>query len=282
MLQPLTPWNAFKHRIKSALGLDDLNRLYKYPFLTTKIRACPICGGRGHYEHTNTCTALDRCGDCGHVYSRRVPGRYVLSRMYGDFGYWIADKKHQGIETVEEGSHWSAFLDARMGIIEKVGLLPTAAQRFYEIGCSEGILIKELQDRGHMARGCEMNAAIVEQGREKLAVEIDTGLFEDLDIETDTYDAVLSFHTIEHLVDPKLVLAKIARILKRSGVVLVEVPCGPEEYDNTDHLQFFCKESLLGLLNNSFEQSDIIENRYTNDQGIKIESLYGIGKVPHG
>ena len=280
MLQPLTPWNAFKHRIKSALGLDDLERLYKYPFLTTKTRSCPICGGRGYYEHTNTCTALDRCENCGHVYSRKVPGRFILRRMYGDFEYWIADKKHQGIEMVEEGSHWSVFLDARIGIIEKVGLLSTTPQHFYEIGCSEGILLKELQNRGHIARGCEMNESIAKKGSEQLGIEIDTALFEDLDIETDTYDAVLSFHTIEHLVDPKLVLAKIAGILKPDGVVLIEVPCGPEEYDNTDHLQFFCKESLLGLLDNYFEQSDIIENRYTNEKGIEITSLYGIGRVP--
>jgi hypothetical protein len=38
---------------------------------------------------------------------------------------------------------------------------------------------------------------------------------------------------------PENVLAKVARILRSDGSVLIEVPCGEEEYENTDHLHFF-------------------------------------------
>ena len=60
--------------------------------------------------------------------------------------------------------------------------------------------------------------------------------------------------------------------------MLVEVPCGEEEYDNTDHLHFFCDKSLRLLLDRFFISTEIVNNFYTNSAGVRIGSIYGFGR----
>jgi ubiquinone/menaquinone biosynthesis C-methylase UbiE len=123
-----------------------------------------------------------------------------------------------------------------------------------------------------------MNRAVAEQGVQRFGVDIRTEPFEDLQLPVQNCDLVVSFHTLEHMRYPAKVLAKVARVLRPDGAVLVEVPCGKEEYENTDHLHFFSDESLRLLLSQFFANTEIIENAYTNSAGVRIGSLYGVGR----
>lgn len=273
--------NDFFRKVKSCLLLENIRLLYMLPFFTTKVQRCPICSGPGTLEFTNRYTPLDCCQSCGHVYSRKVPKRRILNQMYKDFTYWEKDKEHQGIHAVEPGPHWDGYLNARIGIIKKTGLLDDdTPQTFFEIGCSEGILLRELNTMGHHAEGSEMNIPTAQAGMDALNVTIYTDIFENLTLTPHSQDVVLSFHTIEHITDLDTVFRKICDILKPTGSVLIEVPCGPEEYTNTDHLHFFYENSLEQLLKNYFKEAEIVDNTYVNQHGTKIGSLYGIGRIP--
>jgi 2-polyprenyl-3-methyl-5-hydroxy-6-metoxy-1,4-benzoquinol methylase len=115
-----------------------------------------------------------------------------------------------------------------------------------------------------------------------LGVKIDTTPFEQANVPEGHYDAVLSFHTIEHVPDIKSTFTKIAHILKPEGAVLIEVPTGPEEYGNPDHVQFFNEESLARFLSEFFEDVKIVPNVYETRNGVQIGSLYGVGRRPKG
>ena len=268
--------------ITSCLLFRNIRMLYMLPPFTLSVDKCPVCGGKGKHEFTNRYTPLDKCSDCGHVYSRKIPKKRILKLMYKDFSYWVHDKEHQGIKTVEYGPQWEGFLKARIGIARKTGLLNGEKDlKFFEIGCSEGILLKELENLGHVAEGCEMNVPTAQAGIDSLGVKIHTSIFEDLSLEENHYDSVMSFHTVEHLPDPGFVFEKITKILTPDGKLLIEVPCGPEEYTTTDHLQFFYKESLERFLSDYFEEVEIIDNGYRNKHdGVIIGSLYGYGSKP--
>lgn len=267
--------------LRSCLLFQNVWVLYKLPFFTRKATECPICGGPAIHQFTNRYTPLDRCMECGHVYSRKLPKKRILQQTYKDFDYWVTDRKHQGINSIEYGPQWEGFLRSRIGIAERSGLLKgREGLKLFEIGCSEGMLLKELENLGHEAEGCELNVPSAEAGRAALSVKIHTEMFEDLPLEEEQFDGVLSFHTIEHVPDPCLVLDKIARILKPGGSVLIEVPCGPEEYVNTDHLQFFCEKSLRLYLEDCFREVKIFKNTYENANGTLIGSLYGVGQGP--
>jgi 2-polyprenyl-3-methyl-5-hydroxy-6-metoxy-1,4-benzoquinol methylase len=254
--------------------------LYRLPGFTNQVERCPICGGNGVFIHKNLYTALERCESCSHVFARQQPRRHILSLLYEDDGFWELDRSHQGIHEVDFGPHWEGYLNARMGIMERTGLLDPPGQRFFEIGCSEGILLRELTQRGHYAEGCEMNPSIVRMGREKLGVTIHNCTFEELPLPAEPYDRVITFHTLEHLNDPHATLRKIVQLLTPEGSLLVEVPTGAEDFDNIYHVHFFEPESLRRLLGTYFEETEILENQFTNPDGTVVNSLYGVGRRP--
>lgn len=167
-------------RLAAALTQRAISWLYRIPGLTRRVASCPVCGGKpDRVEFNARFSPLDHCGECGHVYSRKIPLGLILHLMYGDLDYWRRDKEHQGITRIEYGPQWQGFLDARIGALEKAWALRTAPGRYFEIGCSEGILLRELGNRGHEALGCECNRPTAEAGMEALEVDIRIGLFED-------------------------------------------------------------------------------------------------------
>jgi SAM-dependent methyltransferase len=219
------------------------------------------------------------------VYARDLPHDEALATLYGDLDYWKKDRCHQGITTIQEGKGWEGYLKARIGILHRLRLLDHRSNRaasVFEIGCAEGMLLRELGKRGIEASGCEMNIAVAEEGMRQLGVNILTAPFEKIELPQDHFDLVMSFHTLEHMRFPIEVFTKAARILRTDGAMLVEVPCGAEEYDNTDHLHFFCDKSLRLLLDKFFVSTDILDNSYTNSAGVRIGSIYGFGRGVRG
>jgi tetratricopeptide (TPR) repeat protein/SAM-dependent methyltransferase len=252
-----------------------------FPSRGDRVTNCPICRARGKFEYQNKQTPLLRCLDCDHVWARDLPDDQALSALYGDFGYWERDRYHQGITAIQESEQWQVYLDARIGILRKLKLLdnsPRSTKTVFEIGCAEGMLLHELRKRGMEVMGCEMNRAVATEGMKALGIDILTAPFETIELPANNFDLVMSFHTLEHLRDPGSVLARVANILRPDGAVLLEVPCGEEEYENTDHLHFFSDTSLATLLNKFFRTTDILDNSYTNSAGVRIGSIYGLGK----
>ncbi len=94
------------------------------------------------------------------------------------------------------------------------------------------------------------------------------------------FDVVASFHTIEHIPGLDDTFAKVCEVLNAEGSLLVEVPTGPEEYSNTDHVHFFSENSLRRLMERYFEIGEVVWNRYSNAEGRVLGSLYGIGRRP--
>ena len=261
--------------------LCDVPRLYRTPFFFKWVKTCPVCGGRPvRCVFTNSCFELDECEDCTHIYARRIPKRRILHLRYGRFDYWYEDKLHQGINTLEDRSQWEGFIEARMTALDRADLLNRPTQRVFEVGCSEGMLLCALAERGHEVRGCEYNPEIAAAGREHLGVDIVAQEFEAVEEAPGSRDLVLAFHVIEHVADVRAVFRKIARLLKPDGAALIEVPTGEEEYHNIDHLHFFTRQSLEHLLSQFFEEVEIFDNSFTSAHGKTVGSFYGLGRRP--
>ena len=92
-----------------------------------------------------------------------------------------------------------------------------------DIGCGTGDLLAQVRTKGCRAFGVEPNETSAEICRSK-GFEVYTGSFEDLVLPSSFFDAVILWHSIEHLSSPRNALSKIKRILKPDGQVLIWCP----------------------------------------------------------
>lgn len=98
------------------------------------------------------------------------------------------------------------------------------AGRVLDVGCGPGHLLARFQRQGWSCVGTEIAAAAASIPRERYGLDVRVGNVENLALPEASFDAVVSWHTLEHMNDPAAVLDEIARVLTPGGVALISVP----------------------------------------------------------
>lgn len=103
-------------------------------------------------------------------------------------------------------------------------LAPRREDKILEIGCGRGFLVKRIQGLSPRTFGVDVNPEAIANGvAENLsAMDAQNLMFED-----SSFDKVYSYHTIEHVLDPKRMIQEIARVLRPGGKALIVYPAEP-------------------------------------------------------
>lgn len=94
--------------------------------------------------------------------------------------------------------------------------------RVLEIGCSTGIMLKLLQNRGWKVKGVEISPKSAGAAK-KRGIEVMVGDFSKLEFK-EKFDLVILNHTLEHLENPIDVIKKINNLLSPEGLFYIDVP----------------------------------------------------------
>ena len=106
-------------------------------------------------------------------------------------------------------------------------LLPPAPHRVLEVGCGEGGQLRKIADRAPDAGlfGFDLPSEDLAERWEGLDAAMATGSAEALPYPDRSFDLVLALEVLEHVPDPRAVLAEIARVGR--GAVVLSVPWEP-------------------------------------------------------
>jgi SAM-dependent methyltransferase len=85
----------------------------------------------------------------------------------------------------------------------------------------------------------------IAQGLDCRLMEIDILPFQD-----DEFDSIVMDNVLEHIADPKPILAEVDRLLKKDGVLIVGVPGVLGYTADLDHKIFYSKEDLVATFVN--------------------------------
>ena len=101
---------------------------------------------------------------------------------------------------------------------------PAPGDQVLDVGCGKGHLVKALSELGVDAVGIDLNpnaaeVAVVPRVRTMSAASLEFG--------DGTFEAVVSFHAIEHIPPIEEALREMARVVKREGKVLLVYPAEP-------------------------------------------------------
>jgi 2-polyprenyl-3-methyl-5-hydroxy-6-metoxy-1,4-benzoquinol methylase len=95
--------------------------------------------------------------------------------------------------------------------------------RLLEIGCSYGYFLEMARSFGWRAEGVEISGYASEVARSK-GFEIHQGELQTLALDPGSYDVIVMWDVIEHLLNPAVVVERCADLLMPGGVVVARTP----------------------------------------------------------
>jgi len=240
-----------------------LTKIYFQDYGLVEIKECLGCGLIGPEQFIGT-------GPIKNAYSKTA---YFLSQDTAHAGYrnYIRYDAHRNIS---EGKVFGKFLKK---IKDKGSVL--------EIGCASGHFLKGL------SLSCEWDTSgldisgFMAKNASADGINIACGMFEEVKINPNSFDAVCMRHVLEHMGQPVYSLEKAKDILKPGGVLLIEIPNGELDIQlfmsrdsivmsPHNHLYFFKIETIKKMLNKlGFGIINITKRNY-------LQSLRTIGALP--
>jgi SAM-dependent methyltransferase len=182
--------------------------------ITAGITECCICnsGPCGVAYDLKTYRVL-RCRECGLKF---VDVPYDENGIKDMEYYWAEDTYRDEVASIRE---WCG------GEMDKIEAL-TLPGRLLDVGCSFGYLLEVANSRGWEVSGVEISRKIYEKfiGDKARTLNIFNGRLEDAAYESNSFDTVTMFDLIEHLSDPSATLSEVARVIRPSGLLVIETP----------------------------------------------------------
>jgi len=181
---------------------------------------CPVCGRAGAQEWLR---APDR------LHGRRE--RYTLVRCPACSLVWLSNPPkpsemplhythayHKLISAGGENSpgRWG-FRKVAIAQYKRGGAL-------LDMGCSSGAFLESMKGEAWKLYGIEMSAETARAAEAKTGARVFVGDIVDAPFGRESFDVITCFDVLEHLYEPRQVLAKVGEWLKPGGIFYVLVP----------------------------------------------------------
>lgn len=132
-------------------------------------------------------------------------------------------------------------------------------KRVLDIACGEGYGPAALLGSGaRSVIGVDVSLEVCAHARKKYGIDTQVGNAECIPLQKSSIDVIVSFETIEHLLNPERFLDECHRVLSKDGLIIVSTP-NIEVYlqghfHNPFHMHEFSKQRLAELLNARFRK----------------------------
>lgn len=97
-----------------------------------------------------------------------------------------------------------------------------------EVGCGMGHVLEEVASKITTKNlfGIDISESWLEKAKQKIGnkAKLMYGFAEDLPFEDNSVDYVICSEVLEHIIDPKVALNEIKRVVKASGLIIISIP----------------------------------------------------------
>ena len=186
---------------------------------------CNLCGCKQAILRTRDMKSLDlpkglaivECTGCGLTFMSPRPTQEEYAHFYATTEIYSVEAYSMRAESRIE------FYERRLARIEmELGRKGT----LLEIGCGAGHFLKLAQDSGWNVFGTELSKPFHEHATKTFGLHDVRRAFSlaDCDFPAESFDVIYSAHVFEHLLDPMGTLLEVRRLIKRDGILVIEVP----------------------------------------------------------
>ena len=227
---------------------------------------CPLClnpstvpaltGTDFLFEATAKSFSLNSCPRCRCLFLNPMPDSKEIAGFYPSQYWWNASRP--GLLKKLESVYRRLALRDHVAFIVSAGRNANG-RRVLDFGCGSGTLLGILKTRGFDVLGVDSSEEATRVADLENGVRVIVGSLEEASFEAGSFDVVTMFHVMEHVTNPRDILAEVFRILKPAGRVVIQVPnidswqfkmFGARWYglDIPRHVIDYSKDSMLGLL----------------------------------
>ncbi len=187
---------------------------------------CRFCGYGGEFKSrfenwdrfSNETFIIQECRQCNCGRTEAGPA-LELERYYPKAYYGTANRRFS--HSVERLV--GLFRESRARFIKRFAR--DAASKILDIGCGRGLMLNHLQREGWTCFGIEFSEESSLPAKQLIGERIRVvPRVSGLDFDTESLDVVSLWHVLEHLSEPDLVVRESKRILRRDGLLVIEVP----------------------------------------------------------
>jgi glycosyltransferase involved in cell wall biosynthesis/SAM-dependent methyltransferase len=263
-LHPLRSLNSIARKTNRRMSRTRLQRQFR------KLRRGRVdhCWCGGNLLEFQWHPSYGVCAQCGCYVNRRPLLTEELQRFYSFDVFWHSWYRMKGGSTIEDRAEVYRQ-DGRLGYwLRLIERYASGRGRVIEIGCSPGVLLAELQQRGYECVGVEPDQHTAEWIQRQLNVDVRTGFFPD--VKLPQADLLLAFDVLEHVPNPEDFVNGLAYLLNPGGIAIIQAPIDRygdqppfkdhlDVFDDTEHLHIFTERAVeelarragLAILNNT-------------------------------
>lgn len=166
---------------------------------------------------------LQFCSSCNYLQLKKVPNDKILDDIYEKFYTYPSPLKYNFNPTRDV-----FFINKLFIFLKKLHF-----KNVLEIGCYDGYILKQLQNKGYKVTGCEPSkGALIGK---KFNINIINDFFSKKLFLNKKFDLIISRHTLEHISDLKKIINDMIYVMHEDSVLAIEVP----------NVEFYVKQGLL-------------------------------------
>jgi SAM-dependent methyltransferase len=182
--------------------------------------SCPLCGqirpaewlkGRDRFHGRHVQYTLVRCATCSLVWLSNPPEPSEMHLHYTE-----AYDKLISAAGAYSYDRWG-FRKEAVAQFKNSGTL-------LDLGCSSGSFLSFMQSEFWKLCGIEMSPSAARRAEERSGAQVFVGNILDAPFRKECFDVITCFDVLEHLYEPRRVMAKVAEWLKPGGIFYILVP----------------------------------------------------------
>jgi SAM-dependent methyltransferase len=200
----------------------------------------------------------------GSAFVRSGQSSRILAYEVGESG-WSDELTDLHEDATASGAHFIDVASRDHAIAELEREFGTRSVSIMEVGCSAGHLLADIRrslPSATLTGGDYTMGTLVKLGEKMPDIPLVRFNLAASPLPSDSYDAMVLLNVLEHIEDDAAATGHIARMLKPGGVAVIEVPAGPELFDNYDReLQHFRRYTLQSICRVVERAGLVIERR---------------------
>ena len=216
---------------------------------------CPLCKcPRSKRLFNKNGYFLVSCGYCGHVYVPIKPENNFFEKLYSK--EYFSDEKTSGY-----GDYFAekrAIELTAKSRLKRLDAFKIKSRRLLEIGCGTGFFLNVAKDSFHVT-GVELSDFAALYAKKYFNLNVYQGTLDKASFTFSSFDVVVIWDVIEHIVDPIGLITEIKKILCPKGLLVFTTPntssflCMLQNkswrlFDPPYHLNYFSRKNDVKML----------------------------------